>query len=234
MQEQVDAVLIVLGVIGGLSLGLSGFLIVNVVNAILARQIRQIGVMKAVGATLTHIIRVYLAMTLIYGVLALLLAVPSGILGAHVVGGWLLRMFNVASTGLQVEPLAVLIQTTVGLLAPPTAALTPVLKAAHTTVREAISDYGLDGGFGGSRVDRAAARMRGLPRSVALSLRNVFRRKGRLALTLLMLTFSGVLFITVMSTRAALERTFHVIFELDGDVAISLDRPQPTGHAALL
>ena len=67
MQEQVDAVLIVLGVIGGLSLGLSGFLIVNVVNAILARQVRQIGVMKAVGATLIDITRIYLAMTLIYG-----------------------------------------------------------------------------------------------------------------------------------------------------------------------
>lgn len=230
MQEQVDAVLIVLGVIGGLSLGLSGFLIVNVVNAILARQVRQIGAMKAVGATLIDIAWIYLAMTLIYGGLALFLAVPVGILGAHLVGSWLLSMFNVAAAGLQINPLAVVIQSVVGLFVPPFAALMPVLKVARTTVRQAISDYGLDGRFGRSWADRAVVRMRGLPRSLALSLRNVFRRKGRLILTLTMLAFSGAVFITVTSTQAALERTFQVIFELEGDVAISLNHPQPASR----
>jgi len=234
MQGQVDAVLIVLGVIGGLSLGLSGFLILDVVNAILARQVRQIGVMKAVGATLVRIARIYLAMTLIYGALALVLGVPIGVLAAHVVGSWLLGMFNVTGAGLQAEPLAVGIQVVVGFLVPPVAALVPVLRTARTTVREAISDYGLDHGFGRSWTDRAVVRMRGLPRSLALSLRNVFRRKGRQALTLTMLTFSGAVFITVVSTQAALERTFQVIFELEGDIAVSLDRPHSVARLVVL
>ncbi len=225
MQGQVDAVLIVLGVMGALSLGLSGFLIINVVNAILARQVEQIGVMKAVGATLLRIVQIYLRMTLIYGGLALLLAVPLGVIGTYVAAAWLLDMFSVPLTTFEARPLAIGVQLVVGLAMPPTAAMVPVLSAARITVREAISDYGLARDFGHGWLDEAVARVRCLPRSAALSLRNLFRRKGRVALTLTMLTFSGAAFIVVMSTRAALESTFQVIFELEGDVALSLEQP---------
>jgi putative ABC transport system permease protein len=225
MQEQVDAVLIVLGVMGGLSLVLSAFLIINTINAILVREVQQIGVMKAVGAALLRIMRIYLATALIYGALALLLAVPLGLVGAHLVAVWLLDMFNVTLTAFQFEPLAAAIQVAIALAVPPAAALAPVLNAARITVREAISDYGLSNGFGEGWLDRLVARVRGLPSVIALSLRNTFRRKGRVALTLAMLTFSGAMFTMVMSTRDALDSTFQVIFELEGDVAISLGRP---------
>jgi len=225
MQEQVDAVLIVLGVMGSLSLGLSGFLIINTINAILAREVRQIGVMKAVGATLLRIVRIYLATALIYGALALLLAVPLGVIGAHLVALWLLDMFNVTLESFQFEPLAVLSQIAIGLSVPPVAALWPVLNAARVTVREAISDYGLSNSFGEGWLDQRIAQVRCLPRVMALGLRNAFRRKGRVALTLPMLTLSGAMFTMVMSTKEALDATFQVIFELEGDVDISLDRP---------
>jgi len=211
MQDQVDAVLAVLGVMGGLSLGLSAFLIVNVINAILARQVRQIGVMKAIGATLVHIVRLYLAVALVYGALAVLVAAPLGVVGAHFVALWLLEMFNVPMEIFRFEPVAMAIQLAVGLAVPPLAALAPVLNAARITVREAVGGYGLGrrGGFGRGWLDRLVAHVRSLPRVVALGLRNAFRRKGRVALTLLMLTFSGAIFVTVMSTRAALRSTFH-------------------------
>ena len=230
MQEQVDAVLIVLGVMGTLSLGLSGFLIVNVINAILARQLQQIGVMKAVGATLLRIVRIYLGITLVYGGLALLLAVPLGLVGAQLVAVWLLDSFNVTLNAWQPQPLAVGVQAAVGLTVPPAAALAPVLNAARITVREAIDDYGLGDTFGEGPVDRAMSQLRGLPRSVALAMRNAFRRKRRVVLTLVMLSFSGAMFTTVLSTHTALKRTFHIIFELEGDVAVSIERPHPAGR----
>ena len=230
MQGQVDAVLLVLGVMGGLSLGLSGFLIVNTINAILVREVRQIGVMKAVGATLLRIMHIYLGITAIYGVLALVVAVPLGVIGAHLVAVWLLGMFNVAYSVFQLEPLAILIQIVVGLAVPPGAALVPVLNAARITVREAIGDYGLGDGFGQGWADLLIAQIRGLPRTAALGLRNGFRRKGRLALTLVMLTFSGAMFTMVMSTKSALDATFQIIFELEGDVALSFEEPQRAWH----
>ena len=51
LQDRADTMLISLKILGGLSLGLSAFLIVNTTNAIIAQQVWQIGVMKVVGAT---------------------------------------------------------------------------------------------------------------------------------------------------------------------------------------
>ncbi|GAB4533097.1 MAG: FtsX-like permease family protein [Anaerolineae bacterium] len=225
MQDIVDAVLIVLAVMGGLALGLSAFLIVNTMNAIIARQVWQIGVMKAVGATLWRVIEVYLATALLYAGLALLLAVPPGILGAHLTAVWLLDMFNVEISTLQIQPLAIVIQAVVGVAVPLLAALGPVLDGARVTVRQAISSHGLDTGFGRGRLDRLIGQVGCLPRLMALSLRNAFRRKGRLALTLLMLTLSGAMFTMVLSTGASFDSTIMIMYEIGGEVAIYLDRP---------
>jgi hypothetical protein len=46
----------------------------------------------------------------------------------------------------------------------------------------------------------------------ALSLRNTFRRPGRVALTLLTLTVSGAFFIMVYSTQYSFEHTIDTIF----------------------
>jgi putative ABC transport system permease protein len=226
MQDIVDAVLIVLAVMGILSLGLSAFLIVNTMNAIIAGQVWQIGVMKAVGATLFRVVDIYLVTALIYGTLALLLAVPLGAVGAHLVAAWLLDMFNVEVSTFQFVPGAVGIQAAVGVVVPLLAALVPVLGGARVTVRKAISTHGIGGGFGHSWLDRLVGQIRCLPRLIALSLRNTFRRKGRVALTLAVLTFSGAVFTTVMSTGGSFDNTVMIMFELAGDVIISLDRPQ--------
>ena len=45
-----QAFIYILGALGAVSLLLSGFLVVNTVTALLTQQMRQIGVMKAVGA----------------------------------------------------------------------------------------------------------------------------------------------------------------------------------------
>ena len=80
-QSSMDGVLLILSVLGLLSLGLSGFLIANIMNATVAQQVWQIGVMKAVGATRARVLRVYLVTALFYGVFALVLSVPAGSAG---------------------------------------------------------------------------------------------------------------------------------------------------------
>ena len=115
-QDMMDSVLLILMVLGVLSLGLSGFLIINMMNATVAQQVWQIGVMKAVGATRGRVIRIYLATALIYGLLSLLLAVPLGAVAAYLLAGWLLDLFNVFAGDFRVMPGAAVIQITVGLI----------------------------------------------------------------------------------------------------------------------
>lgn len=239
IQGFVDGAMAVLAVMGVLSLGLSGFLIVNTMNAILVQQVWQIGVMKTVGGTLGQVMRVYLAMALIYGGMALLLAVPLSVAGAHWMALWLLAMFSVVSHAFQLQSAAVGIQVLVGVAVPLAAAAIPVIGGVGITVREAIGSHGLGSDFGQGWLDRLIGRVaavrpgsrQGLPRPLALSLRNSFRRKARAALTLATLVFSGAMFVIVQSTAESLDDTVLENFSLGEEVAVELDRPRRVSRA---
>jgi putative ABC transport system permease protein len=88
------------------------------------------------------------------------------------------------------------------------------------------------GRFGAGILDRLLSganlwfARRVLRRPVVLSLRNIFRRKGRLALTLLTLTLAGATFIGVVSVSATLNRAIDDLMQnYNFDSAIFFDRP---------
>jgi putative ABC transport system permease protein len=224
-QQMVDGIFLILGVLGVLALGLSGFLVINTMNAIVAQQVWQIGVMKAVGATGRRVIRVYLAIAIVYGLLSLLLAVPLGAIGAHLMAAWMLDFFNISPGEFRVIQAAVALQAVVGLIVPLLAALVPTIGGARVSAHKAISTYGLGGGFGRGLLDRLLSRVRRLPRPLALSMRNTFRRKARVALTLLSLILGGVMFIVVMSVGDSFSNTLDVLLSDFGfDVLVVFDR----------
>jgi putative ABC transport system permease protein len=225
MQDQIDAILMILKVLGALSLALSGFLIINMMNALVAQQIWQIGVMKVVGATRGRVVRVYLATALVYGLLCLPLAVVPGALAAHVLAMVLLNLLNIRVGAFRPTGLALVIQVAVGVAVPVLAALWPALRGALITPHNAIRSHGLGIGFGRSWLDRFMASIRGLPRSLAMSLRNTFRRKGRIALTLTTLVLSGLMFMVVMSVGRSMSNTIEVLLQDFGfDVLTVFDR----------
>jgi putative ABC transport system permease protein len=224
-QETIDSILLILKVLGALSLALSGFLIINMMNATVAQQIWQIGVMKVVGATGGRVARVYLAMAATYGLLSLLLAVLPGAIAAHLLAGWLLSLLNIVNGKLHLIPTAVGIQAMVGLVVPLVAALIPVIGGARITPHQAISTYGLGAGFGSNWLDRLIGRIRRLPRPLGLSLRNTFRRKARITLTLLTLVLGGLMFIVVLSVGSSMSNTVEVLISDFGfDVLVVFDR----------
>jgi putative ABC transport system permease protein len=230
-QETMEATLLILTVLGALSLGLSGFLIINMMNATITQQVWQIGVMKVLGATGGRVTRIYLAVALIYGLLSLFLAVPLGAAGAHIMAAGTLNYFNIASGDFRVMPMAAYIQIAVGLVVPLLAALVPVIGGARLTPHQAIRSYGLGAGFGSNWIDRLIGRIRRLPRPLALSLRNTFRRKARVTLTLLTLVLGGVMFIMVLSVQASFSSTLDVLLdELGFDAQVAFERLHPVTH----
>lgn len=191
--------------LGLLSVGLSAFLVVNTLNALLNQQIRQIGVMKAVGADTLQLVGMYMVLTLFYGLLALAVAIPLGALISSTTGGSITSMLNFDPSPFHLAPQSVALQAFVALVIPLFAALLPVLKGTRITVREAITNYGLGRGtFGKGLIDRMVERIRRLPRPMLISIRNTFRRKARLFLTLSTLILAGAIFIGVYNLRAAL------------------------------
>jgi len=93
------------------------------------------------------------------------------------------------------------------------AGLYPILQGVAIPAANAISQTGLGRGqYGRHLIDRLISGIRGIPVMAALSLRNTFRRPGRVILTLLTLTVSGAFFIMVYSTQYSFERTLDTIF----------------------
>ncbi len=196
---------LLLSALGLLALLLSGLLVVNTISALLAQQVRQIGVMKAIGARSHQIAGLYLGMVLVLGLLALGIALPAGMAAARAITGVLAGLINFDITTFAMPIWVWGLQAGAALLAPLLAALWPIRSGTRITVREAITSYGLGAGhFGRGRMDRLLAHIRGLSRPMALALRNTFRRKGRLTLTLLTLGLGSTIFVAVFSVRASL------------------------------
>lgn len=230
--EFLPTILLILGALGALALVLSGFLVVNVVTAILAQQTRQIGVMKAMGARSEQITSLYLAMVIIFGVCALLISIPLGTAGAAVFSRFIAGQLNFDLIGFQITPSVLALELLVGLLAPTGAALFPILASVRITVREAISDQGISPGAEGGGLPGPLHRLQArlpLPRPVRLSLRNTFRRRGRLIRTLIPLMLSGAAFMSVLTVRTSLFHTLEETLTSQGfDVQFVLSRPYRT------
>src|SRR6266542_678100 len=213
--------------LGAISLLMSGFLVVNTIGALLTQQTRQIGVMKSIGARSRDIVGMYLMTVLVFGMLALLVAIPLGALGAQVFVNVFAGLLNFDALGGGVPPSVLGLEVAAGLLIPLLAALWPVLSGTRITVREALSGYGLGKGrYGRSGVDWLFGRIRLLSRPLLLSLRNTFRRKGRLALTLSTLVLGGAMVIGVLSVHASLLKTLDEFFlTYNYDIEVYMARP---------
>jgi putative ABC transport system permease protein len=113
------------------------------------------------------------------------------------------------------------------IVVPPLAALIPILSGTRATVGEALRDYGISQtSRKRSLMARLIERVRGLPRPLMLSLRNTFRRRGRLTLTLIVLTLAGGIFIAIFSMRDSGMIEIERAFDLFGyDLGITLSEP---------
>ena len=206
LQTLFDSLALLLTPLGLLALILSGFLVVNTISALMSQQVRQIGVMKAIGARRNQIVGMYLGAVLIYSVAAVAVAVPLTVFIAGGLASFLGGFINADFPRWSLPTNVLLIQLGVGILVPLLAALLPVFRGTSVTVREAISDYGTNSGdLGESWFTRLLASIQGMSRPMQLSMRNTFRRKGRLTMTLITLVLGGMLFMTVGSVRASLD-----------------------------
>jgi putative ABC transport system permease protein len=222
-------VLGVLAALGGLIAFLSGSLIVNTLNALLTQHLRQIGVMKLVGGRSFQIITMYLVLIFVYGLIALLISIPTGAIAGYAQANYIANAMNTSLQEFRIIPLAIFIQVLIAILIPLGAGFYPVNKGARTNVRRAISE------------DRRGAQSEGLAwfnqltnwlsflsRPILLSIRNTFRQTGRLLLTIFTLSVAGALFIAVFNVHNSMsdfmdQLSMHFL----GDVTLGFSEAYP-------
>ncbi|KPL71451.1 hypothetical protein ADN00_17350 [Ornatilinea apprima] len=203
----VTALLGVLLVLGILVVFLSGSLISNTLSALLFQQLRQIGVMKLVGGRSSQINLQYILLILVFGILALALAIPTGSWAALALSNLAAEILNVQLGSYSIIPLAVVFQIIVGLGIPVLSGLQPVMRGSRISVQKALQAGAIEDATEKKNwFDRWLESLRGFSRPLLLSLRNTFRRKGRLILTLFNLTLGGAIFIAVFNVQIALNQ----------------------------
>ena len=124
--DTVLGITIVLQILAVVSLLTSVVIVINTTTALITQQTDQIGVIKALGGTTRVVARVYLVGVLIFGLLALLVALPAGMLMAFLTTRQLLMLFNIDYDVFRVSTRAVVWQALAAILAPLLAALWPV------------------------------------------------------------------------------------------------------------
>jgi putative ABC transport system permease protein len=206
---------------------LSGILVVNLLTAMMASQVRQIGVMKAIGGTRWQIARIYFVQALFLGIAALVVSVPLGIVGSRALCRYMAIFLNFDINSFAVPLWVYLLVALIGIAAPLIAAAYPVWRGTSTPVRVALSDFGLSqANFGVNAFDRALTRIGGTFSLIALAIRNSFRRRARLALTLLTLTSGGLFFLAALNVRSSMINTLDHMFGLRKfDLTVSLAKP---------
>lgn len=242
LADTLNAVLGILLALGVLILFLSSSLIANTLSALLNQHLRFIGVMKLIGGRGRQVLIMYLVLILSFGIIALLIAVPLGGVGAYALANYIATTLGFDLLGYRVVPLSASIQIAVGLLVPLIAGLAPVVNGSRITVLSALSgnlaeDEKPHDGTGEKRVHwmdwmqvqfthMLAKRGIHIPRPFVISLRNTFRRRSRLLLTLFTLTMGGAIFIAVFNVRVTLHDYMGIIGKyFSADVTLDFNRP---------
>ena len=219
-----QSIFLIMNILGWLVVLLSVFLIVNTINGLMSQQTRQIGIMKSTGGKTSQILGMYLVLILSFGLIALIIAIPISNRSAENIGLGMAKYLGFYISPYHGYTATLIQQIIVALVVPVLAALWPVYNSVRITVREALADYGIRGGARPSRKSVSRVNLL-LSRPMRLSLRNAFRRKGRLSLTLFTLVLAGAVFISVFNLRASF---YKVIDELAGyylaDVIITFNR----------
>jgi len=227
MTSTVLAMLGVLGALGVLITVLSGSLIINTLNALLTQQLRQIGVMKLIGGRSSQIMAMYLALILTYSLIALLITVPLGAIAGYWFASYMANLLGAVLQGFRIVPIAIVFQVLIAFIIPLGAGFFPVNKGSKINVRQAISED--RGGNAPTELDflnRVVMRIRWISRPILLSIRNTFRKKGRLLLTIFTLTIAGSVFIGVFNVRASMEDFMDQLMKyFMGDITVTFSQP---------
>jgi putative ABC transport system permease protein len=237
----VNAILGILMALGILIVFLSSSLIANTLSALLSQHLRHIGVIKLVGGRSRQVFVMYLMLIMAFAALALLIAVPLGGQGAYGLSLFIANKLRFNLLGYRIVPMALGIQIAVGLLVPLIAGLAPVISGSRITVLRALSGdlAGDENKSHKADEDRVpwfdamlvritnilSARGIHFPRPFIISLRNTFRRRGRLMLTLFTLTMGGAIFIAVFNVRVTLHDYIGAIGSyFRADVTLDFDK----------
>jgi len=212
-QSQMDAVMSIFTVFSFMILILGSILVSVSMATLMVKQVRQIGIMKTIGANSFQITRLYLFMMLIICVVALIASVPLSRLAAMGFYKQIAVLLNLEIRDSSIGWWVPLIQVASGIVIPFIAAAFPVVRGSLISVRTALDNYGV------SQKTQTAnswvlklSQFNFISETFLLSIRNVFRQRTRLIMTLGLLAAGGAMFMTALNVSEAWDTNLERIY----------------------
>jgi putative ABC transport system permease protein len=223
------SVLRMLLVFSVLTLLLSAILTATLTSTMLAPQVRQIGMMKAIGARRAQIMHLYVCLIAAIGIAAVAIGLPLGISAGQGLARSTADMLNLELASCAVPVWLYALQVLLGVGLPLTAALLPIQGAVRRSVRATLSDFGAGPASASQgKLIRGISRLGGGDTAFTLAIRNSVRNKSRLALTIGLLATAGALFMTSLNVRSAWQRNLEeAAVERHFDAEFRFAGPQP-------
>ncbi len=222
-----DAMLRVLGVLCAVAFTCTTALAGYMVAAWMRREVRIVGVMKAMGARAHQVALQYLALAAPLALLVAAVALPVGAALGRAVVRHYATVMNIDVARWDVAPRLMLEEAALTLGIALASMAWPIVRACRVGARAAMHDAGIVAPSGpGTRLARAMALPGGLRWTFAL--RNALRRPWRLAFMLLALSSGGALLLTTHSNYESMMGVIDASLARQGhDIEVLLARPAP-------
>lgn len=196
-----DSTMFLLRLFSFVALLFGSMIIANLMSAIMDTQIKQIGILKSIGAKVSRIFAAYLlAFTVLFTGCVLIAAVV-----VNVSSGYLsilfLKLSDIIPGDTSISIGWNVLFMGVSLIIPLIIVTFPLIKGSKITVKQAFDDTGI----AADKINSSVHLKNIKNRVLSLSIRNVFRKKKRFALNIGLLTFGGVIFISIITVYLSLQ-----------------------------
>jgi putative ABC transport system permease protein len=211
-QSQMNAVLTIFIVFCFMILGLGSILVATSMATLMVKQVRQIGVMKTIGGNSAQIGRLYVLMLFVICIVALIVSIPLSRLAAFGFYTQIAGLLNLEITDTSIPWSVPLIQLISGITLPMIAAAFPLVRGSRISVRAALDNYGVSAKSTPVSFISRLPFVNALSDTFRLALRNAFRQRSRLGLTLGLLAAGGAMFMTALNVSEAWDKNLKRIY----------------------
>lgn len=205
--DQLSSLLFLLQAFALIALLAACLIIINLMNFIMSRQIRQIAIMKTVGASTCQIALSYLLYVLIISITALVISFPLSLEVGCRYSNFAAGILNFKISSYQTPFWVFLVQALVAILVPLASTAYPVYKSCRISVKEGL--------FEGTKSlvlkEEKSLYLKKLPvlsnTGFIIAVKNLFRKRIRTLIAILALLTGGVLYMTSRNIVASIGKT---------------------------
>ena len=214
--RELATLLLLLRVFSVLGAILSTFLVANTVTAVMVEETRQVGILKALGASRRVVLGTYVSF-------AGLIGLAGGVIGWAIglVAGQRLSTYLAGIAGLSLPAFVLSLREVglailVGLAVTITAALIPAWSAARRPVARLLANAGVVSDYRHNAIQRMTAPIGRISSIAAIGLRNLTRRPARSAISLSVVAVAVAAFLGTQAVGQSVNATIDHLYGIYG------------------